>query len=769
MALESQAPLGETLLIKNGDFSVPSTSMTVVDDQKPAKKQTRQWAAWTRQEEENFFNALRQVGKNFEKITCRVQSKNKNQVRHYYYRLVRRMKKLLGPGFCLDAKNSKDTNAAMLRWWSLLEKYSCTASKLHLKPRRFKIFVEALENQLLKDRNKNRRRRPCQGESYLSASSTASVPRKALENDNHPVKMLVVDSQHTQKLGVIKESSLKRNMSAKITFTKGELPTTRTVRQYRRPGAASYKRWEKAAIAGVSLVADAAEQLERATNDGNCSFDQGPFAILSNEMCTTEGLKDIDSVSKAACHLLSAGLGGMCSHQSREAVTHAHMKLKLQLFPMDEVTRLALEKEACNPHLELTLSARKRISSVLEHLNRKWSNLSIASGELVLFPYSAQQEGLPSHLRWTVKDTVSSAADVYAAVGSPPIFRLRYGWFASAEPVIGVAQMPSPTVHFDISMHSEDVQDGLNTAVSNGEMKNIDPSICAPHVSHISDPTVPPPGNQLTSLVDPLAPQPSQVDHSTESRNECCTGQPEGMVNLGISYSGTFSAGEWADSLTNVSVGDLLSEASKASKAADCSCINSSFDKGASYSQENLFNPDSLDAVVAAHDFCHQLSRISNHASPPSIWNAEETCDEFSFNMAQTLEKKVSNAGDYQQSVGLESLGFQGRIKELTQSRPSIDPCDLESPSESTKDPVCNNKYDSTTDIYWPDSLGPLDLDIPSSRFQGQDMGFIESISLSGLNRMIASSLDAFQSCSFFGVDRKDLSTGEAKGACPPI
>lgn len=88
---------------------------------------------------------------NFEKITHRVQSKNKDQVncyeirlylfvdslfstvsllfrsginlgfayfqvRHYYYRLVRRMNKLLGPGLCLDAKNSKDTNAAMLRW-----------------------------------------------------------------------------------------------------------------------------------------------------------------------------------------------------------------------------------------------------------------------------------------------------------------------------------------------------------------------------------------------------------------------------------------------------------------------------------------------------------------------------------------------------------------------------------------------------------------------------------------------------------------------------
>lgn len=71
------------------------------------KKPTRQWAAWTREEEESFFTALRQVGKvcyycnvlfalkfskcytcviqlqNFEKITRRVQSKNKDQVNCY--------------------------------------------------------------------------------------------------------------------------------------------------------------------------------------------------------------------------------------------------------------------------------------------------------------------------------------------------------------------------------------------------------------------------------------------------------------------------------------------------------------------------------------------------------------------------------------------------------------------------------------------------------------------------------------------------------------
>ncbi|KAJ0612956.1 putative transcription factor MYB-HB-like family [Helianthus annuus] len=313
----------------------------------PVKKQTRQWAAWTRQEEESFFTALRQVGKasftmilyvglqtnrmntnktlfmnkscssvkkymcprtvheylpnNFEKITSRVQSKNKDQVRHYYYRLVRRMNKLLGPELSLDAKNSKDTNAAMLRWWSLLEKHSCKASKLHLKPRRFKIFLETLVN--------------------------------------------------------------------------------------------AYKKWEKAAIAGVSLVADAAEHLERT------SLDQ-----LANTVKSVNGDKGSDPIAPNF---------------------NQNMKLKLQLFPVDESTRRSLERDNHNPHLELTLSTRKKISSVLEHMNRKWGSSSIASGELTLVPYYVQTLNILNCQKWT-HDSVVSAGDVYAAIGSPSVFRLRY-------------------------------------------------------------------------------------------------------------------------------------------------------------------------------------------------------------------------------------------------------------------------------------------------------------------------------------------------------
>lgn len=64
--------------------------------------------------------------------------------------------------------------------------------------------------------------------------------------------------------------------------------------------------------------------------------------------------------------------------------------------------------------------------------------------------------------------------------------------------------------------------------------------------------------------------------------------------------------------------------------------------------------------------------------------------------------------------------------------------------------------------MWQPDSLGPLDLNIPSTKYDGGDL--ILSDSLSGLNRLIASSLDAFQNCSFFGIDKKETpSTVEAQ------
>lgn len=59
--------------------------------------------------------------------------------------------------------------------------------------------------------------------------------------------------------------------------------------------------------------------------------------------------------------------------------------------------------------------------------------------------------------------------------------------------------------------------------------------------------------------------------------------------------------------------------------------------------------------------------------------------------------------------------------------------------------------------LFQPDSLGPLDLDLPSTnKYHNEEL--ILGDSLSSLNRLIASSLDAFQNCSFFGLDKKESS-----------
>lgn len=46
----------------------------------------------------------------------------------------------------------------------------------------------------------------------------------------------------------------------------------------------------------------------------------------------------------------------------------------------------------------------------------------------MLFPYGAQRDSLVGCQRWT-QDSVVSAADVYAMIGSPPVFRLRFNTF----------------------------------------------------------------------------------------------------------------------------------------------------------------------------------------------------------------------------------------------------------------------------------------------------------------------------------------------------
>ncbi|XP_024187316.1 TSL-kinase interacting protein 1 isoform X1 [Rosa chinensis] len=757
--MDSEAhPRQESILVQEGDPALAPSTSNHVAIQQPVKKPTRQWAAWTHQEEQSFFAALRQVGKNFEKITCRVQSKNKDQVRHYYYRLVRRMNKLLGPGLYLDSRNSKDTNAAMLRWWSLLEKYSCKASKLHLKPRRFKIFMEALEHQLLKDRKKTVRKRPSQGENCPpEAPSTVSNQSRPSEHDR-PVKLVLVDSHNIQKSGPGK-ASLKRSGSIGVNRgNKGDASTMKPARQRRKPAGvvsstAAYKKWEKAAIAGVSLVADAAEHLERTIDK-----DVG---------------QDKSSAEKNSAVPVGNFLPPMPNFPQNiyaENNINNSVKLKLQLFPIDDSTRKALEMDKHNPHLELTLPTRKKISSVMEHLNRKWGSSSVASGELMLFPNSVQQDCPTGYLRWT-QDSNVSAGDVYAMIGSPPVFRLRYGWFSTTElgSVSSQAPVASCTIPVEHDMNVEKMKDPVLESASISPLsasnqcvdihKDLLPSVTKSHSLAQTSAGEPNQKNNLEG--DPTE---SASWHEKVAGDEGILRHQGEVDGLRLHNGTALSAKEWADSLTNISVGDLLSGVPH---DLDANCIDQPLAGRSQCLPQIPFSCDSFDAAIAAH-ISRQKNKMGceptmvSHVS--SIWDAEETCDAFvfqknsAFRQQSTSSSGVAPPGACKLMASTSLVGCDRMVEDLPAvERPINDP-QRDPMDECQSDPHILESsvkdFNALADIYWPESLGPLDLELPSSKYHNED--FILNDSLSGLNRLIASSLDAFQNCSFFGSNKKE-------------
>ncbi|KAL0555473.1 hypothetical protein IC582_009419 [Cucumis melo] len=748
----------ETIIAHVGDQGIAASTPDHVIEPLPAKKPTRQWAAWTREEEESFFTALRQVGKNFEKITCHVQSKNKDQVRHYYYRLVRRMNKLLAPGLCLDAKNSKDTNAAMLRWWSLLEKYSCKASKLHLKPRRFKIFVEALEHQLLKDRKKNVRKRPLQGENCPPPIPNAvSNQSRALGHDGRAVKLVLVDTQNIPKLGPRKTTS-RRNVNVGINRgNNGGYPTVlKPSRQRRKSGvsSAAYKKWEKAAIAGVSLVADAAEHLER---------------TITNK----DVLRDQNTLGKKSTHPAGSPLLLLPPLQPNSLIDVASIKLKLQLFPVDDGTRRALESDKHNPYLELTLSTRKKISSVLEHLSRKWGNSSAAHGELMLFPYSTQRKSLTDCQRWT-QDSFESAGDVYATIGRPQVFRLRYGWCSNAEheSVELQTSVPAYCIQDDHIMDARDIEGRIVHAASiDAQPVDFNKDEVGTFTKNMSTPTAPCESERCISARpnDLLRSSDPVLNMSWDKKNAAdrtIIQRSDDVDELKLSNGTSLSAGEWADSLTNISIGDLLSGVSQ---DVDANCVDTPLAEGTQCLQQIPFSCDSFDAAIAAHisrqqDKTVTQPTLASHAS--SIWDAEETCDAFSFQKNPVTLQEVPSSFTFSSLRGCKhvartnSMGYSHMTEDLPRSESRtedhiqgdlMDECQSDPQIAETKD------IDELADIYWPDSLGPLDLDLPSTnKYHNEEL--ILGDSLSSLNRLIASSLDAFQNCSFFGFDKKEPS-----------
>ncbi|KAL9229684.1 hypothetical protein vseg_005124 [Gypsophila vaccaria] len=402
-------------------------------------------------------------------------------------------------------------------------------------------------------------------------------------------------------------------------------------------------------------------------------------------------------------------------------------KIKLQLFPLDERIRIGLEKDGRNPFLELTLSSRKKISSVITHLLNKWGTSSIAIGELMLFPFNAVVENLASHKSWRSSDFGITAGDVHSAVGNPEIFRLRYGWISSPP-----NSSSSPIVRSQLVNIGNFSREATSTAEKQAEINRKDLVPC--FTNGLRNEPV-----RLTALsesfnVDIHTDQAVVKDEAfkTNQANEIednaaienhFSAEPDRNEETLISRELSQPSILWSD-LSNISIGGLLSEAS----------LQGRFDVSGSNRFNTAAPADSMDA------FINQLN--SSHAStaidmPSSILDAEDTCHSFGFSKPLpvkdflTLGRSAFSELTFQNSAARPSRFYNSEANLQNGANGCNEAEKLNVETLPSSEGVYNNENSlGLSSIRWNDSMGPFDLPVIPRQITKDD-----SISLGGFIR----------------------------------
>ncbi|XP_028554287.1 TSL-kinase interacting protein 1 isoform X4 [Dendrobium catenatum] len=366
-------------------------------------------------------------------------------------------------------------------------------------------------------------------------------------------------------------------------------------------------------------------------------------------------------------------------------------KLHLQLFPMDERTRKFLEEENHCPYLELTITTKKKIASVIRHLNIKWGNSRSASEELTLFPYDARMENLERYKRWTLKDSDITASEVHAAIGKPAVFRLRYVW-----------------------------------------LNNQEKELCTGLSRECESPPAEPPLKQVVLETAPM----KTIEAADNVR-------PENDVKL-----------SWIDCVSNMSFGALLSEVEAAEGAKVCPQAPQ---------KQIAISCDSFDAAIAAHILRYQAGNQSSAMVQPSILDAEETCNPFSFHNSTSLNKNVRVQSQVTPIPSTSENAEHHIVKPF--KVPSVEPVNTTLISEGAQ-PIqaetnqflvdcqannqekeemqvdmnatinVNNQFEGL-DMHWPPSAGPWQFLAPPPQL-------IISSDSNGLNGLDSTRLDTF-------------------------
>ncbi|KAK4749379.1 hypothetical protein SAY87_026828 [Trapa incisa] len=394
--------------------------------------------------------------------------------------------------------------------------------------------------------------------------------------------------------------------------------------------------------------------------------------------------------------------------------TNPSTKIKLQLFPIDEATRGGLEKDGHNPYLELTLRARKKISSVLKHIKSKWGSSSIARGEPVLFPYNTPEKTSASH-RWTVNDIEVRAGEVYAAIGCPTVFRLRYAWSSDSDTTSCPLGAP-PAFSFQAKSTETCLQNENQQPYTSKENNNL----CQEEKQKeevMQEPFL----GSSKAMQSPHDENIFLSHHEVHTRIQESEERPHEAEGQSVAV--------WADSLTNISIGGLFSEASLLGKFGN-------FDSktNGSNAQPSSLISDSLDAFITANLKCSQSPMLPPSEPPSSILDAEDTCHAFSFkrplsslNSDFPTSRETGYMGACLQETGSRACKLPKKAKDELMVESQLETSQNDKHQEFQMDHthpsrVYNDESSlGLTGINWTDSLGPFDFGLPLRKVECRD------------------------------------------------
>ncbi|KAL2905814.1 TSL-kinase interacting protein 1 [Bienertia sinuspersici] len=398
-------------------------------------------------------------------------------------------------------------------------------------------------------------------------------------------------------------------------------------------------------------------------------------------------------------------------------ILHSSSKMKLQLFPIDERFRIGLEKDGHNPFVELTLSARKKISSVLKHLCNKWGSSSIAMGELMLFPFNIASDDLLNSKRWTSSETRITAGDVHATIGSPEVFRLRYGWFQA-----NTSSSSCPN-----HVHVENVCRGTmeDTSNSRNETDRTRKQLKSCNENELRDVAVEQtvPSELLNQASHKNQHEVNSVDFKPTKSSKLDNDTAVEGNYLDEPYRNETSL-LWSD-LSNISIGGLLSEASMQGQ------FNREDSKlGGSRLASHSIASDSLDAFIEQFKHPQASTTLSPDTDvPSSILDAESTCHSFAFSKPSATSidlpsfQQSAFSGLSEQKAASES--FKCPKSEVTSQGGVTGNNTI--PEAKTDSLSCSlgvlNSENSLglSSLKWNDSLGPFDLPLTARQIIKDD------------------------------------------------